>query len=87
MLIDKLTVAALWQDFHDICLKELNLKPTDTEYVERRRTFYAAAFAILVLMRDVLGSPDVSEEEGVAVMQGMVEECDRFKEDLLAGRT
>lgn len=51
-----------------------------------RRAYYAGAWTILFRLRDVCGSDEVSEDQGVEIMAGLEAECQAFFADIKAGR-
>lgn len=51
---------------------------------EMRRAFYAGIWSALCRLKEV-GGPNVSEDEGVAMLADWVEECERFKNHVLNG--
>lgn len=57
----------------------------DVQLVETRRAFYAGASAVLALCHDTIGDPNASEEEGVAILSGMHEECKQFAQRVEQG--
>lgn len=77
------TLAQMWDGF------ARQVMPAGAPAVQRqemRRAFYAGCWVMLMAMRNDLGSEQVSEEEGVAVLEGWMEECRRFQRDMLEGR-
>ena len=56
-----------------------------TQRTECRRAFYAGAHAMLGTFWG-LGSMDVSEDAGVAVIEGLYQEAQAFAGDVLQGR-
>ena len=53
---------------------------------EMRRAFYAGVYSLLLLCRDVLGSPLVSEAEGERALESQLAECEAFQREMLEGR-
>lgn len=76
------TIQAMWASY------EAGVIPADagaTQRTECRRAFYAGAQAMLGTFWN-LGSMDVTEDAGVAVIEGMHQEAQAFAGDVLAGR-
>lgn len=76
------TIQAMWASY------EAEVIPFDagaTQRTECRRAFYAGARTVLGTLWN-LGSLDVSEDAGVAVIEGMHQEAQAFAGDVLAGR-
>jgi hypothetical protein len=57
----------------------------DVQWREMRRAFYAGFFASLEFNLRVIGDPSISEEAGMALLEGMHEECRAFAELVAAG--
>jgi hypothetical protein len=76
------TIAALWESYN----KEV--VPATASPIQRqelRRAFYAGAGSMMGLVYD-LGDDSISEDAGIAVMQGLVDEAHAFKNAVLAGQ-
>jgi len=43
-----------------------------------RRAFYAGVMSLLTLQKDRLGDDDINEEESVAVLESIEQECVEF---------
>ena len=73
------TIAQQWQEFANAIFEGA---VSETQYHETRKAFYAGVWSVLCLQHDMLGSPDVSEEEGVRVLEGWTEECQAFYQEI-----
>jgi hypothetical protein len=56
------------------------------QMVECRRAFYAGAGLLFEKLADAVGADDVSEDAGVAIMQGVDSELAAFVKDVRGGR-
>lgn len=56
-----------------------------TQKAETRRAFYAGAWHVLSTMQDI-GEPDISEDQGVAILESIKTEILGFLDDVKAGR-
>jgi hypothetical protein len=55
------------------------------QHQEMRRAFYAGAYSMLVLVTEA--APDsISEDEGVALLEGLAQECAAFHKTLAEGK-
>ena len=78
------TMAEAWRSFYGPLLALQNLSPTETQYIETRRAFYAGgqiAFEIVAHLSDVL-----TEDQARAALDAMAAEFRQFHEDLRRGR-
>ena len=76
------TIAAHWKSF------EAGVVPADACDVQRqetRRAFYAGAHAMLCTVQS-LGADTVSEDAGVAILEGLVAESGLFAAEVAQGR-
>ena len=76
------TIAEQWELF------EKAVMPTgapDIQRQEMRRAFYGGAESLLRLQW-VVGDGSISEDAGVAIIEGWHDECLRFAEDMAKGR-
>ena len=55
------------------------------QVLETRRAFYAGAHATLMTFNRI-GEPDISETAGVMAIAHLVAECQRFLDEVKAGR-
>lgn len=54
----------------------MNASPIQRQ--EMRRAFYAGVMSLLTLQKDRLGDDDINEEESVAVLESIEQECVEF---------
>lgn len=54
--------------------------------IETRRAFYAGAFAAIEVMKRI-GDDDVSEDQAIAMMQGLSDEIETFRRNVGEGGT
>lgn len=76
------TIRAGWQEYVDRVL------PVDVSAIQRqetRRAFYAACAHMLDIFSDI-GDDDLSEDAGVAVLEGLAAEIERHTRDVAEGR-
>jgi hypothetical protein len=69
-------LAESWESF------ERAVIPADAGPVQRqemRRAFYAGAWSILCSVRHIGGNDSISEQDGAAMLESLVRECERFK--------
>lgn len=76
------TIATEWASFEG---KVIPWDAGSTQRQEMRRAFYAGAQAMLGIVHEI-GSDDVSEDAGIAVLKGLADEGELFVQDVLAGR-
>lgn len=70
------TIANFWNDFSSHTLK--GLPTTNPIYGYFKMVYYKAIMDILAHQHNVIGSVEISEEEGAAAFQGWVDEIDSF---------
>jgi hypothetical protein len=75
------TIAAQWSLFEQLVVPK---NAHSTQRQEMRRAFYAGAEAMLRLQYEI-GGADVSEDAGVALMEGWHDECRRFAGQVAKG--
>jgi hypothetical protein len=78
------TVKEQWDDFAAAIFCGVPVHPTQRQ--EMRRAFYAGYFSSLSANRSVVGSPAVSEDEGVVILEAWYKECLAFNEDVKNGK-
>ena len=71
-----------WTDYS---LEVLPLNATEVQRMETRRVFYAGAYAVMCAMVGI-GDDSVSESDGINLMESMLQECEQFKSDVIAGK-
>ena len=76
------TIAGLWASYSSSVLPA---SAGEIQRQETRRAFYAGASGLLGIMSGI-GEPDVSEDAGVAVMEGLHQEATAFAQDVIEGR-
>ncbi len=76
------TVKAAWDSFEAMVMPD---DPVPNQVQEMRRSFYAGAYAML-LMCSTVGGDSVSEDEGVAMLESWRKECERFVAMINMGR-
>lgn len=77
------TIAGLWESYERDVLLPSGMK--DFQRQELRRAFYAGAIGLFALVHG-LGEDGISEEAGMHVLDGVVEECKAYRDEVLAGR-
>jgi hypothetical protein len=70
-----ITLAELFETYRK---RVLPATAPEVQIVECRRAFYAAAHSMLLLLLHTIGDEHVSEDEGVAVLEGLKAECEAF---------
>jgi hypothetical protein len=76
------TIAALWESYSR---EVIPAAANDIQRQEMRRAFYAGAGSMMGLVYD-LGEDSISEDAGIAVMQGLVDEAHAFSAAVVAGQ-
>jgi hypothetical protein len=77
------TIAEAWVSYMD------DVIPKDAPAVqiqESKRAFFGGA-ALVLQFALALGDDDVSEDEGVELLESLRRECEAFKNDVLEGRS
>lgn len=80
------TVRERWEEYAEFIFANTGVEKTSTQYRETRRAFYAGFVSCLMMGHDEIGSEEVSEDEGVAIMESMLAECKQFYQDVKEGR-
>lgn len=73
------TIAGMWQIFR------MRVVPIDASYVqvtETRKAFYAGCVALLDVM-DYISEEEVSEEQGMEILEALHQEIDTFKKEIM----
>lgn len=78
--MDAYRVEEMWRVFADIVMPAGG-DFSDIQRSETRKAFYAGCLSMLLFTRDVVGSPEVPEEQGVEVLERMLAECETFCRD------
>lgn len=76
------TLADQWAAFETKCV------PSDAgmlQRIETRRAFYAGALSYAYVVK-LIGADSISEDAGVAMLEGLTDELKRFRAELQAGR-
>lgn len=76
------TIAAQWESFRAAVYPP---GTSDVQLQECRRAFYAGAQGMQSILHE-LAAPEVSEDAGVAVLEGLKQEASGFAVEVLAGR-
>jgi Golgi nucleoside diphosphatase len=71
----KITIKNEWDEFYKRALT--CLEPGSVQYLEMRKAFYTGFCACLLGLRDGM-TDEVSEEQGVMVLQDLITEYDTF---------
>lgn len=77
------TAARMWDIFSSEVI------PADASEAQRRdmrRAFYGGVAATLALCQFVIGSPGVSEDEGVEILEAVNQECYAFARAVRQGK-
>lgn len=82
-----ISVESMWKEYAKRSLEGID--KYSIQYRECRKSFYAGVGQTILEQRETLGTNDVSEEEGVAALQDMLNQCmafwnrefDEFKEE------
>ena len=53
---------------------------------ECKRAFYAGCFALLMAQMTTVAGPTTTEEEGMGFLDGVMEECQAFFDDIAKGK-
>jgi hypothetical protein len=77
-----MTIAQEWTEFAASVLPA-NAHPVQVQ--EMRRAFFGGVWATLCRCREISGE-DISEEAGVEMLENWSQECEAFRDDMLAGR-
>ena len=56
------------------------------QIVECRRAYYAGAYHLLSSLTSEAGGDEVSEDDGVSILQSVATELNQFVEDVMGGR-
>jgi hypothetical protein len=76
-------IADGWGRFEKLVL-DSNAPPIQRQ--EMRRAFYAGVHLALMIARDLIGDPEVSEEVGIAALNSMHDEIQAFNRAIQEGR-
>jgi hypothetical protein len=71
-MTEKIEVEDLWNVYVTQSLPHIN--KAGVQYIESRRVFYAAVGMTLITLRDVLGSENITEEDGTIVLEDMMQQ-------------
>lgn len=77
------TVKSAWEAF------EARVMPDDPAPIQvqmMRRSFYAGAFAMLMMLSNIGDDPSIDEDAGVARLEAYRKECERFVAMMNMGR-
>jgi hypothetical protein len=66
-------VQQMWEDYYTRALP-LDIPKHSVQYTECRKVFYAAVGQVLLELKKILGSPDVTDQEGAAMLQNMLDQ-------------
>lgn len=75
------TIAQEWQTYYKAVLAPRD--PESVEVLERRKTFYAGAFCLLMQCVEI-GRPHVTEEEGTKHLHNLKDECEEYLVGIIA---
>jgi hypothetical protein len=75
----KVDIENLWQLYVTKTMRVV-LTVDSVQYIESKRVFYGAVGITLMTVRDVIGSNDMSEEDGIALLRDMESQVLRFFE-------
>jgi len=76
------TVQEQWDEFRKLVVPK-DAAPIQVQ--EMRRSFYAGVEAMLRIQW-AIGEDSVSEDAGVAILEGIHDECQRFAQEVLGGK-
>ncbi|AMO23252.1 hypothetical protein GCM10027034_42660 [Ramlibacter solisilvae] len=76
------SIESIWRAYRDQVLLADGMPPSKVQLTEARRAIYLGCYALLVMMRDDVSNE--TEEAGMRIMQGMVEEATLFATTALA---
>lgn len=75
-----------WVEFANAIFAGTGIRPSDVQYVEMRRAFYGGWHSALTTFREVLGHPELSEDDGVWVAEQWEAEGHEFASAMLRGK-
>lgn len=73
-----MTVESVAASFATYCARVLPTDASDTQILECRRAFYAGAYFLLMNVAYNIGDDSTSEDEGVAQLERLKDECEAF---------
>mgnify|MGYP001614563395 CR=1 FL=1 len=68
---------------------EQTTMPADAPAIQRKeckRAFYAGCFALLMTQMTTVADPATTEEEGMGLLDGVMDECQAFFDDIAKGK-
>jgi len=74
------TIQQQWETFSDLCMPK---DAPEIQTQEMRRSFYAGAEGMIQLLYTTF---EVSEDAGVAMIEGWHEECRQFSQQVAQGK-
>lgn len=75
------TIQEKWELFHS---RVIPITAPDVQVREMRRAFYSGVEAMLQIQWEI-GGPDISESAGIAMIEGIHDECRRFADEVAEG--
>lgn len=75
------SIAAAWESFRNVIPASASLE----QFVEMRRAFFAGAWHVLCVQKDIGDRPTETEESDVAILEAMIAEAVAFKESVERG--
>jgi hypothetical protein len=71
------TIAEKWEKFRG---KVIPKEAEESQISDMKMAFYAGAFSFLTMQKEVIGSSDISEDAGIALLESWQQEInDYFK--------
>lgn len=74
------TIQQYWETYKEAVLPK---DASETQIEETKRGFYAGGWSVLTIMTRVIADQNISEEAGIQMLQGLLDECEYFKNGVL----